>query len=508
MRRILAILAFLAAPAWGDEHFEYVTDLLDDADVVGLETVLARMHKQSVRDRDPSELRALYAQIFATTHPQRNAVVFQWRAQLPMSPYAAAAEAWSAIATTRQLGQGDHARPLYAAARKRATDAAGDATRLSSDFAPGLEAWLATPYRADERSDAAPVIGRLLAVGPDRATMLQIMRAVDRYWVSFSQDVLEFCAIYGPMVADYSPDQCVIDAAIKMKAGWGLRDAAVEAMASTDDLGAPDTRGEAALRHDLPIADAAANAVVWHRATLAPGQPVDSFVGEAGWIGRKFDLPDYALTAEATVLDFIDRRLRDDPMNPELIAEKVRLLYLRYRTTSDATALHEARAAWPDAMAFGQYNPRIWELGALLEGADRHVSDVAPRIPYWVNTIAHSYDGKYAILMLFNELYAAYQDAETRLGSASAPSDTAPDPESVLAEVRCPMLRAARVMQALCRLDNNKGSLCDSKQKLYAPVPKIVKAGRGGLCDEIARTPLTMLAYRPVSLSEIPALQN
>lgn len=499
MKRFAPVLAWIlmVLPAVALTPADQVRALLDGGEIDALETLVMALHKASIRDHDPSDLRAIYQDVIATTHPGRNEAVRLWRKQYPSSPYAAAAEAWMEMTHADLYGGRRAATKLRVAALERAEISATEAVRNAGDFAPALEGWLFLSKESREPFGLLPISEALLKIGPQRETMLQIIRAIDGAWSDSVRDVVGLCHLYADLVPGYNSDFCLIDAAVRLSRISDLRRPALEFLAAIDDPMIEDSRALAVLNHRFEMDNAADRLVVWHRGALRTSSDAANHYSQGAIIAFRFDRPDYAAEAQAAALRFIDTRLLDDPRNPSLLREKIRILFFSYQSEPDPLKLAEARRAWPVTLHFGQFDPDTWQLGALLEGADRHVSDVATRSFYWENAIAQHEGFMYPVLMHFGEMHAAYENALQRQNTEGAPEEPgALAPEAVLETVRCPLLRAARVMHGFCRLEKNQGSMCNPEDQRYRPVLDIIKEGRTGLCDEVAQTPLSELSYR------------
>lgn len=527
MLRILACLSLLAfsGPCLAAPSDDEITAMLDTGDIAKLETTFADLHERQLDTGDAEVLRALHLRHFAVSHPARNATVAEWRRQMPESPYAAAAVAWQRLHEADNLEKSSQDfEPNRRTALVAATEAAEAAVALADDYVPSLEAWLesepyglAGPNRRrdvlsdDEFGEFLFVVENLLANAPDRSSFLTILNAVDDLPKATSDYIVGVCAEYADIVVGYDAEQCLIDAALHTSNGYGFRDAAIERLAEIEAPLLEDTRAEAALKLGFEMPDAAEKVVAWHRELLRPGVDLKQFSGDAARLVRKFDLPGYGTESKVAMATYVEARLKEDPLNLDLLNQIIAAaVFENHPEPPSPESLAKARALWPDLLAFGSQSAFTWSLGARLVAADRHISDVVPQmayreseIYYWGNTLTPVYH-------YFIALNTAYRDAEERALTGPKAELGAPEPEEVIAAVGCPLLRAARVLEALCRADGASASMrqCDfSSEGPGAAVPLVIAEGRDGLCDDIAFARLSELTYTPIPAAEIPAFE-
>ena len=77
----------------------------------------------------------------------------------------------------------------------------------------------------------------------------------------------------------------------------------------------------------------------------------------------------------------------------------------------------------------------------------------------------------------------------------------APEASVIRKQLACPMLRMARLPDALCRHEPQSAQFCDPARPPFESGPEIF-AARAQTCPEVANARLSSLMYSPVPYSE------
>lgn len=151
---------------------------------------------------------------------------------------------------------------------------------------------------------------------------------------------------------------------------------------------------------------------------------------------------------------------------------------------------------------YARFHGQFWMLGAELVAADRSEMDVVPQLEFRNNAIAYS---EQSAMSIFHSLYRIHQ-ARTAAQEALAKGTVADLSEvnAILELTRCPYLRAARTVDALCRLHGfSSGGPCNPDKPLRKMAASALAEGSAGLCPSVSEAQLSDLKYNAVPLEEI-----
>lgn len=498
---------FLATSVTAETSRVSVRAALDQGDIAALERLMADLHQRARSSTDWTELRQIHIDLIATTHPHRSAVIEAWRQRYPRSVYAAAAVAHMVLKHHDILVARGAQALLKRDTPERAAEAAVDAVFAGPHYVPALEAWLALPGRERGTRLERLIETRLMQTSPDRASLHAILKSkTTPTWRNATNQVVEACVEHAGNVQGYNAEICIAEAAMTLNGLGELRPFAVEYIRNSVDPLLNEARMRAAVQNKIDVPQEALQA--WLEMGPATDDDAVRHAGLGSVIEYRLGLEGAHEAARNRALAYINRRLRDDPLNQALILEKVRILYLRFTETRAPGLLAQARSAWPDARPFAGSSPRFWEYGALLEGADRHVMDVRSRMPYRETAIVMSEHNSYSIMMYFVELRTAYEAARSGQFNPALARGAAEHAGRIAQDLRCPLLRAARLADAICQVNGRGGTICDPNEQFFEHVPATLRLGHLGLCDAVQKTPISALKYQETPNAMVPLLQN
>ncbi|MYM57558.1 hypothetical protein [Thalassovita mangrovi] len=521
MIRILTVLAALTltAPAsTAQTATDKIRILLDQGDIAALDRAIAGMHEQAAEQKDAAALRDVYDRLFNSTHPARLAVVEEWRNEMPGSPYALAAETWGAIKTVEMLGSVNYASPgapqnrlkLYISAKQRADELVEKSLRRSPDFVPTLDAWLVSRkfyLKKVKSTDLNAIIyAELMKASPDRASMLKIVETIDASFAHPTREILGACLTYADQIENYDSDLCVIEAVLRHHVDEGIANQAKAALETRDEPFLDDLKLDKILYadgfHMRERSDELRETLArLHENTLNTPAQIGNFAQHSRRIAWFLKTPSYLESSNDRLVEFIDERLADDPYNRFLIKRKIDALLAGYQRFGHLDDLERARALWPDAMVYGQYRGEFWNLGIALAAADRAPYDIVDQIEWAENAVAYSLLKLGAVKYALEWMIRAQDSARENL-NLDRP-DGSSDPSATLEALKCPMLRAARMVSALCQSHSADPILCEPSAAANERVHDILQEGGAGSCPSVSEARLTDLEYSAVPFESV-----
>ncbi len=505
MIRIALTLAFLAVaqPSLAADPVEKVRALLDAGDIDGLEQALRALHERQREGDSAATLREINARLFETTHPERGAVILRWQASHPDSIYAATAAAWRAIKLLEAAGslEARYDPPIspaglgvYDGAKREARSAAEHALAVGGAYAPAHDAWLRLRVVLPNRDRLARVAEELMSAAPEAESVRIIIAAALEWSPNPGGDVLNICLTYTRRTADYDVDSCVIEAAIPNNGGGDLVARAADALRKTDDPAFDRARLTRAIWAEGPANWDLDQIETWYRRIPLSMADLHWYVNTGRRIAGVGKRPDILAEGFSRALEEIAIRNPDNPLDPSLRWLEASLHLERYLGDGDPEDLALARRAWEAGMVHGSTTADYWQTASLLATADKETWDVRDAVLFHENAIAYSGHSLPSIVFAFFWL------DEARLAAEKA--EGAPEAIDVQEQLQCPMLRMARLADALCRNDPSVAMFCDPTSPPFAHGPEILATGSQS-CPEVANTRLSALKYEPVPYSEV-----
>lgn len=528
MRRVLVTLCSLfvtCSIAVAQDATDEVRVLLDERNYEALDERIARLHEASIVGKDGSELRELYETLFNTTHPQRLTIVDTWLQEKPSSPYALAAKVWGSIKLVEMHGTHGFETPgapsdrlkLYLDARDTALDLVEKTLARSPDFVPSIDAWISSRAfymqrpRSTERNHY--VYATLMHVSPNRDSVLRIIAAINASFAVPFQEIMGACLKYAASAKDYDTDVCTIEAALRHHVDTDLEQHALTALETRDEPYLDDLKLEKILFErdffDRDQTEAFVDTLKrLHQQTLKNTSQVKRFLLHGRRIASFTHDPSYVVWTQKKALALLDLKLRDDPLNRILLEQKTRLHLRSYRATAFEEDLAKARAIWPDAMVYGRYRSDMWRLGVELATADRPHFDILDQVAPMENAISYARPGFGATVQALSWMTTARHDAVSRRKELDGRS--AADLVRIIEGLNCPILRAARVADGLCRSKSVPWETCAPDTALYAQVQSVLAEGAEGSCLDVSMTLLSDLEYQPIPSEELtsPWVEN
>lgn len=502
------VLLALAQPVLAQDPVQRVRAMLDAGDVDGLEQTLRALHESQRTDGGARTLREINARLFETTHPERGAVILRWQESRPDSVYAATAAAWRAIKLFEAAGSlneryGTPVSPAGLAAYDGAKEAARSATEralgLGEDYAPAYDAWFRLRVGYPKRDDLGEMAEALMSAAPE-AESIRIIIAAALHWSPHpGRDVVDICLIYSPRAADYDADRCVVEAAIPNDLGGDLVSTAAKVLRGIEDPALDWAHLQQAVWAGSPDGWDLDQIETWYRRMPLSTADLNWYVNTGRRIAGIGKRPEVLIEGANRALDEIALRTSDNPHDPSLRALESALRLEQYLRGRDANDLSLARQAWEAGVAYGGSTADYWQAASLLATADKEPWDVAGAVPFHENAIAYSGQSVANIVMAFHWLDEARLAAEAASGTPGA--------SEVLQKLQCPMLRMARLADALCRTDPAASMFCDPAQPAFAHGPAILADG-AQTCPEVANARLSSLKFEPVPYANVPLPWN
>ena len=474
-----------------------------------VEARMAELHDAALTSGDFDPLRAINAQVFATTDPGVIALLDDWSAAFPVSAYADAARAWNhyhrayLLRGTAYVGRTPPQRMTdFREEIDRAVDAAIAAFERAPDYLPAADAMIVMSIHARGRIDRAPVFEAAMAEWPNWRTLHNMIGAERPEWGGSVEGILQLCVDHAEAVPDYDLDACQIEAVLTGNMPRDLRTVALELLADRDE---PWLDYLKLGRHSLLMAmgragDFAEIEAMVERALEKPTVNVEDAVFAADYVARQTNRPFYAEQIRDRAADLVDAQIATDPFNPTLLMRRLTLLKRTSEFRSqDPETLARAWILWRDALDYGINDPEVWAAGGQLaivgaSGIKGHMS-----YPFFANAAAlDPFSVKHLGMLLeftWSDFFWA-QQAIKKGEETLAPGGR--DPFDVVEALRCPLLGYARLVEAYCALDRGERD-CEASNPFLARIEPIRDvADIEMLCADVATAPVDDLLLDPV----------
>lgn len=420
---------------------------------------MAALQEAALAGGDSDSLRAINAQVFATTHPGVIALLDAWSAAFSESAYAHAAQAWNhyhrafLLRGTAYVGRTPPQRMAdFREEIDRAVDAAIAAFERAPDYLPASDAMIAMSVHARGRIDPVPVFEAAMARWPNWRTLHNMIGVARPNWGGSVERVLQLCVDYAEAVPDYDLDACLIEAVLTGNMPRDLRDVALGLLAERDE---PWLDYLKLARRTIIMNMGRAGAMdeieaMVERALEKPTVNVEDAVFAADYVGETTNRPFYAERIRARAAALVDAQLAGDPYNPTLLLRRIALLTQTagFRAR-DRDVVDRARALWTDALEYGHDDPEVWAQGGRLAilGADGMRGHMG--YPYYTTAAAlDPYPVAHPGLLL-EFTWGDYARAQRVIDAGQNSYDPgARDPFDVVEALRCPLLRMTRLVEA------------------------------------------------------------
>lgn len=464
MRSFVTVLVLLLGLSGAAAHagisVDTVRDDLAAAHYDRLEAVFAEAHREALEARDFAPLREVYTVLFVTANRERFAQLEEWQAAHPASPYAATALAWSHYyrayqwrGTALAYRVAPEANEAFAAELELAMVQARRALDEAADFLPAIEAALVLARHGGSGEDVNALVDRALEIAPDRHVLEVGLSALNLRWGGEFEDNLALCAEMADKVPRYDSELCLIEMVFESDVKGPFRAAALEALDGRDEAFLDSARFDAYLNEWYGRDGAAEEARRIHRESLGPEMAVKSFENDLMNVEIMYPSLDYRSEAVAALQAELRARLPDNPQSVGILGSLLEDGLKRLEKDPASVDLDELDALWRDLLEFGRYQAETWEIGQKLDEARQGTLGVARRSGYLVNRIHYSnYDPEPLVF----HLAKLYQDFRFATGDIDAPAAAERDPDALRDAVRCPMMRAARLVVAVCAYAPNE----------------------------------------------------
>lgn len=457
MIRFIALLGLLflvgTSPAKAEFSVASVRDALASEDFSSLEMGFQSAYEQALEDRDFAKIRNVYSVLFVTANAARLRHNQKWLMQHPDSPFAATGLAWAHYyrasqilgyqnwwSTTVEL-QTQFFKELELS--KLYTDMA---LGFAPSFLPAVDAAILLRGTDTYRGDVKPFVQVLLDVAPDRHALEIGLDALSLHGVDNLTNNVLLCANLAERVPSYDDELCFIEVVFKNNATGALRKAAVTALGERTEPFLDYARLDAYLTEWRFEDEARDEAKRIHRATLGPLTGITQYRHDLERIERSFNMPLYEVEGHDRLVLTMQRRLSDNPESFNILNLLIRDILDRHLRRDPTADLGTAREYWLDMLDLGEFRPETWLLGEeVISAADPQIRPER-YINFMSNAIYYSRHSPGYIRELMHSLHYRYRLA---LGEISA-TGLDIDQKALLEEVKCPMLRAARVYRLVC----------------------------------------------------------
>lgn len=456
-RLIVLALAVCAAAAASALTRQEVAEALDASDFAALETLMSAEHTKARVSKDFGSLRTVYGAVFAKLHAERFQNVQKWFHTYPESPFAAAALAAGHYARAFAF-RGEYttaytspqARKAFVEEMAKSVQLARLSRHHAPDFIPAIDLSLQQIRVGAVPGSPWTLIKLAFEISPERATVFAALSSYGANWGNDGDSGLgprAVCSGYADQVRDYDSELCWIEMVFLFDIQGRERTKAIEALDTRDEPFLDYIRLQAYLSEwrDRPEAED----VVYdlHLDALANGAAPRFFLETLSRINSSFPDPLY----EAEAMDFLHatlrKRLKEDPQNPELLFYLIKDVIVRIQRGDPTADVSDARAYWEAMLPLGQYRHDTWEYGSELAFAEGGFYDFDRRFPYMQNMLVYGNHHPYVVSRVLMQVHLLYAELNK---DTRANSDRPADPEAVLHEMACPMLRVARLYDAAC----------------------------------------------------------
>ena len=515
MRALLFLLLLLAPPAIANPLDDAKADLralVAAGDIDAVDAMMDGAYRASLASHIYDLPRVLNT-AFSVTDPRMKQFIADWRKAKPTSPHAMTAQAWMLwqagwLVRGEETGQWTYrgAFEMQADLHRQARDLAWQAYDLAPDLVPASDAVLRMAQVTHGQDYVSTVVADIMAVTPNRGTLLRAFDALDPKWGGSLPEVAALCGNYAAKVvevADYTEETCLIEAFLAVGGG-----------------GVPGTWALSALdRNSNPVLEDARirDAIYWRRGTDAANKVLARYLAKPGnhdWNAAGIHDLDYRVPNGLPPLapEFFQRRLDHavaevafDPYNSELLKivfESGSYEGYPRKQVDPQLELEASRRV----LTVEPFSAKAWSHYASSAAFVFHYKEDQAD-PFWINAIVYSnhnpfYIVNFAKTKLTHLLLLLYDDMSNDVQVRDLPESA----EQVTSMV-CPLIRVTRVLDQVCTT-SAKGhpscSLDDSILRKFSQVKALASAEH--VCTAELTAPIDDLIYQPqeIDWSAVP----
>lgn len=460
MKRLAAALLFTALsihPVGAAITVDDVRSALDAGSFVALEQMFAEAHDAALENRDFAELRNMNGTLFVTANRERLARTQEWLTTFPDSPYAATALAWShyyrafllrgSASWADTSGEGRQAFHNELAKAKSLIDVA---VSRADNYLPALDASILLKLTHIDDGSVRPVVDRSLGVAPSAHTINLAINATRLIWGGSLKEILSICATMAHRVPDYDEGRCLINAAMSNEAEGAIRRMALSLLDKRDDPELEYARFSAYVREWSDREGAEEKAIAYHRSTLGPNTDIDAYLDGLRRIRSVFRNALYEIEAMDALRWMVEDRLADNPQSYRLLNVLIEDIIQNADRDDQADDIALAQRHWRETLELGRFIPETWSVGQSLTYSRYGSADFNRRWPYMTNQIYYSNHSTFTLNGVLGQLYSLYRSTIGGTRPYVPNGSTPPDLAAVQAQMLCPMIRVARMIEYLC----------------------------------------------------------
>ncbi len=467
-----------------------------DADFAAVEAELANAQGEYLRTGgNPDYLRGLMT-LFYVNNPLVLDFTEQWVRIYPESAFAHSARVWALHRLSWDIRGGGVARRIHRDSRiefgrlqEEAWDHAKSSYDLDPRFIPASDGVIRLASAAFSRSKGYKVLREVMESDPNMGTLERALGMTAPGWGPLGtwEKSAEICEFYGPMIEDFETDpviHCKIFAAESYHPNEERRDW-VDSHIMTGSF--PDLEYLMMLRYTGHLATRAQAEVAWEylnrEGVTEPEYAHEFDFNLAMRYGFDFVSKEHQQRARKMALEALEW----DPYNPELIVilQEGVSEFVRVGDSFEVRAIHEEDPTHEERIEYARrlfvvspYNPKNWHNYRQMRFV-RSPKNLLLDEPYWVNAVYyadHSPDalfsyafGKWRVLAHLEQLESYLelpqiksmsQEMQTQARAAVQIWLDARDTVDLDKDLRCPMMRAYRLFQHLCK--TSKDEACET----------------------------------------------
>ncbi len=478
-------------------------DHITAQDVAAVEAMFQTVRADSRKSR--ADQRDLFA-VFEQLHPDTDTFTKAWVAAQPASAPAMVARGTYLKALGWAYRGNAYANDAYPerltafrAAHLEGLALMEHARDAAPDLLAASDGVIAMSYTTGNQSAVIPEVRRIMAIAPNRATLLKAATALAPQWGGSTADILAMCNLFADAVTDqpgYDDRICLIDGLMSANLGPGFqRDQALSMLANSDS----------------PLLD------FWREEHVVGETPSDRIANLqrikasralTTFEARLYDqdaqtlavLTGTPLPAElpAAVTEAMTRTkwwVDVSPGNPVMVADYFNAIQDGSTVNGIRFDSAELRRIFSSHLKIARYTPWVWLELALNEAysATDELTGIEVAQPYMINAIAYSNHGQDALVQAFRMKFPLVFSA---LANAQPPADV----KRFHRVVQCPMVRELRLLLARCETEGLDFETCTNGLPYQASNMEglVNDIRQAGVCKAETETDLTDLFYTPV----------
>lgn len=458
---VVVLLACVCAalPLRADFSVDTVRSALDAENYTVLENEFQTAFEDAAKTKNFSLLRLTYSKLFVTANDARRVKIEAWLAEYPSSAFASTALAWSHYymaflyrgsyvwgATAVEAREAFHQELVLA---KEMTDLA---LEVSPDFPPALDAAILLKQTHIDKTPVQSLLDHALDAAPDRHTLRLALAAEQPKWGGSIETMISICVEMAERVLEYDVELCMIEAVFGNGLDGPLRQQALDALETRDEAFLDYARLDAYTNEWSVRENAVSEAKRILRASLDENQAVSisDFQTRLGRVLMTFQLPLYKIEMQDALIAFMRKRLKDNPQSYRIHDLLITDIFKRASYGDPTAKPEDALELWQDMLAYGRYQPRIWQLGGQVDAEIHSWLNTERQRRYHVNEIYYSNHAPSRVREYMISLFLLHQFAT---GEETAPKNFEIDAAALKDNVHCPMFRSFRLYEAICQAD-------------------------------------------------------